>query len=181
MDPTFKRLYYVRYADDFIFGLQGSHKDAVLFLKHLTDWLKSNLHLSLNPSKTHIHQFSSTSIKFLGINIGPLKLDDLPVRRYSTGKRHRVTPRLRMSVDIVELLKRLKTRGFAKFSRPKNIYVGVRYGRMQNLDVIDIIRYFNSVFRGIWNYFSFVDNSPALNKVWWVLHESLAYTLSSKH
>jgi hypothetical protein len=28
MDTNFKRMYYVRYTDDFIIGIQGSHKDA---------------------------------------------------------------------------------------------------------------------------------------------------------
>jgi len=51
---------------------------------------------------------------------------------------------------------------------------------MQNLDVADIIRSFNSVFRGLWNYYSFVDNSSSLQHVWWALHESLAFTLSRK-
>lgn len=181
MDPGFKRIYYVRYADDFVIGLQGSRKDAMLFQKHLTNWLEANLHLSLHPDKTHIRRFTSESTKFLGIIVGPLSLHNLPVRRYCTGKRNRVIPRLRMTFDVVALFKRLKDRGFVKYSRPKQMHVGVAYSRMQNLDTIDIIRYYNTVFRGIWNYFSFVDNAPALNKVWWALHESLAFTLSSKH
>jgi hypothetical protein len=61
------------------------------------------------------------------------------------------------------------------------MHVGKAYGRLQNLDVQDIIRFYNSVFHGIWNYFSFVDNSPSINKVWWALHESLAFTISRKH
>ena len=145
MDSEFKRAYYVRYADDFVIGLQGSHLDANSFVKHLSDWLEANLLLSLHPDKTHIHS--------------------LPVRLYSAGKRNRVTPRLKMTCDLEALFKRLKDRGFVKLSRPKQMHVGVAYGRMQNLDVPDIIRYYNSVFRGLWNYFSFVDNSSSLNKV----------------
>ena len=165
MDSEFKRAYYVRYADDFVIGLQGSHLDANSFVKHLSDWLEANLLLSLHPDKTHIRRFSGESTKFLGITVGPLSLHSLPVRLYSAGKRNRVTPRLKMTCDLEALFKRLKDRGFVKLSRPKQMHVGVAYGRMQNLDVPDIIRYYNSVFRGLWNYFSFVDNSSSLNKV----------------
>lgn len=35
MDPNFKRMYYVRYADDFIIGLQGTHGEVVSILEHL--------------------------------------------------------------------------------------------------------------------------------------------------
>lgn len=37
MQPDFKRIYYVRYADDFVIGLQGSRAEAVSLLKHLSE------------------------------------------------------------------------------------------------------------------------------------------------
>jgi len=85
-----------------------------------------------------------------------------------------------MTIDLNGIFKRLRDRGFVKLSTSKGIYKGIAYCRMQNLDVSDFIRYFNSVFRGLWNYYSFVDNSSSLQHVWWALHESLAFTLSRK-
>lgn len=173
-------MYYVRYADDFIIGLQGTRKETQMLLTDLTQWLEANLKLTLHPKKTFIRHFTSESISFLGVRIGPINLNDRPVRLYSTGVRQRTTPRLPMTLDVKALFKRMKDRGFVKFRPADNRYVGIRYSRIQNLDINDIIRYYNAVFRGIWNYYSFVDNSSALNHVWWALQESLAYTISIK-
>jgi retron-type reverse transcriptase len=71
MDPSFKRIYYVRYADDFIIGIQGSKAEATTIMKSLDDWLQANLKLILHPNKTKICHFRSESTVFLGIRIGP--------------------------------------------------------------------------------------------------------------
>lgn len=86
-----------------------------------------------------------------------------------------------MNFNTNKQFKNLRDRGFVKFCGQKQIYVGIAYSRMQNLDIADIIRYFNSVFRGLWNYFCFVDNSSTLSNVWWALQKSLAYTISAKN
>ena len=180
MDPNFKRMYYVRYADDFIIGIQGNRKDAVVIRNELSNWLTSTLKLELHPDKTFIRHFTTESVIFLGVKVGPNLHRDRPVVLYCHGRRQRITPRLPLTLDVPKLYRKLKERGFVNFSPVKNMYVGIRYTRLQNLDIPDIIRYFNTVFRGLWNYYSFVDNRSALNHVWWSFQESLAFTISSK-
>jgi hypothetical protein len=181
MDENFKRMYYVRYADDFIIGLQGSRKDAQEIVQNLDSWLKTNLKLTLHPDKTFIRHFRSEGTHFLGIDIGPLYTGEKPVTLHNHGKKYRITPRLPMKLNIKKLFKRLFDRGFVKWDRNKQIYVGIAYSRLQNLDIADIIRYYNSVFRGLWNYYCFVDNRSNLHNVWWALQMSLAYTISRKN
>jgi group II intron reverse transcriptase/maturase len=181
MDPNFRRLRYVRYADDFIVGVTGSHADAISVLNKIDMWLKENLKLELHPEKTKVVHLSSESLKYLGVVIGPTESSkDRPVRLTKLGTRRRVQARLSMRVDITDMFRQLKTKGFCFFSHPLGIHKGQAMGAIQNLDIVDIIRYYNSVFRGIWNYFGFANNSSYLAKVWWVLEESLAYTLARK-
>jgi hypothetical protein len=146
MDEGFRRMYYVRYADDFVIGIQGHLSDAKEIITALNTWLQENLKLMLHPDKTNIKHFASESTTFLGIQIGPLCTSENPVKLYSTGKKRRITPRLPITVDTKRILKRLKSRGLVKFDGNK--YKGIAYSRMQNLDIPDIIKYFNSVFRG---------------------------------
>jgi len=183
MDTNFRRLRYVRYADDFIIGVIGSHADAISILNLVNGWLMENLKLELHPDKTSVVRLRSESFKFLGVIIGPTESSDKRTVRPAgdgTSARKRVQARLSMRIDILDMFRRLKAKGFCYFSRSLNIHKGQALGAIQNLDIVDIIRYYNSVFRGIWNYFSFVDNCASLVKVWWVLCESLAYTLARK-
>jgi hypothetical protein len=66
LDANFKRLYYVRYVDDFVVGLIGSRKNAVETCNKIKSFLNMNLKLNLNSDKTVITHFSKNPISFLG-------------------------------------------------------------------------------------------------------------------
>ena len=53
-DPNFKRLEYIRYADDFIVMVSGSRKDAQYIKNNIKDYLKVKCGLELNTDKTII-------------------------------------------------------------------------------------------------------------------------------
>jgi len=61
----FNRLYYIRFADDFMFGFVGSHADAKLIKEDAESFLQKELELSCNMDKSKI-QHSSKAIKYLG-------------------------------------------------------------------------------------------------------------------
>lgn len=67
-DPMFNRMYYVRYADDFLIGFVGSKIEARNIYKAVTNFLKNELHFKCNESKSSITH-GSVSTKFLGTNI----------------------------------------------------------------------------------------------------------------
>ena len=54
MDNSFKRLQYVRYADDFLIGVIGSKMDAVTLKEEIAQYLESSLRLELSMEKTLI-------------------------------------------------------------------------------------------------------------------------------
>lgn len=53
-DPDFRRLEYIRYADDFIILVTGPLKEAEFIRNNVKDFLRSNCGLELNPDKTVI-------------------------------------------------------------------------------------------------------------------------------
>nr|QHD46951.1 hypothetical protein [Anthoceros agrestis] len=64
---TYRRLRYIRYADDFIIGIGGSKADAKEVQKQINDFIKGNLHLEVEKDKlTHL---TSDIIEFLGFVI----------------------------------------------------------------------------------------------------------------
>ena len=68
-DPNFKRLYYIRYVDDFVVGVVGSRKDTVDIKKKVKRYLEENLKLILNDEKSLVTHISKTPISFLGTRI----------------------------------------------------------------------------------------------------------------
>lgn len=71
--------------------------------------------------------------------------------------------RIRISMDLAKVLKKLEANGFIKKrtshdNHDKLEYRGTFKGNLINLDHADIIRYYNSVVRGIFNYYNFADN-----------------------
>ena len=54
MDPNFRRMNYVRYADDFVIGVEGSYNQTKEILEKVKQFVESNLDLKFNPDKTGI-------------------------------------------------------------------------------------------------------------------------------
>lgn len=65
-DPNFKRMLYVRYADDFVVLVIGSHKDALDIRRRIKDVLSNKCGLSLNLEKTEINNIQKEGFNFLG-------------------------------------------------------------------------------------------------------------------
>jgi hypothetical protein len=51
-DPTYRRLRYLRYADNWLTGFAGPKADAEHIKQTMTDWLQTNLNLALSEEKT---------------------------------------------------------------------------------------------------------------------------------
>lgn len=68
MDSNYKRLKYIRYADDFLIGVIGSKDDCVKMKKDFTTFMRDKLKLELSEEKTLITN-AQDSAKFLGYEI----------------------------------------------------------------------------------------------------------------
>ncbi|WP_428893234.1 reverse transcriptase domain-containing protein [Facklamia sp. P13069] len=68
MDESFKRIQYVRYADDFIIGVIGSKSDSVKIKEEISKFIESKLKLELSNEKTLITK-TTDKAKFLGFDI----------------------------------------------------------------------------------------------------------------
>ena len=62
MDDSYKRICYVRYADDFLIGVIGSKEDAEQVKQEVGCFIREKLHLEMSGEKTlitHGHDFAS--------------------------------------------------------------------------------------------------------------------------
>lgn len=185
MDPKFRKLFYVRYADDFIMGVIGTHKEANLILSKVCNFLSEELKLDLSLQKTSIVNFKKKTIHFLGTDIYSISRIEKPMRTvkhrtWETSIKVRVTPRVAMHAPIRKLLARLHANKFLKKNK-FGIYKPTALRRIVNLDHVDILGYYNSVSKGLLNYYSFVDNYSRFGSIvkYFLLH-SCALTLALK-
>ena len=68
-DPEYRRLRYIRYADDFLLGFNGPRKEAEGIKCQLREFLQDNLNLELSEQKTLITNARSEAARFLGYDV----------------------------------------------------------------------------------------------------------------
>lgn len=191
-DDTFTRVHYVRYADDFIIGVEGSYALTKQILDEVRDYLKT-LDLTLNETKTKLTKYTVKPVEFLGYTImGPnLKGIEKPfeiLKEHNSGRliTRRKKIRIRIAMNYERVISRLISNGYIKKRTLKNTpekltLRGTFKGNLINLDHADIIRFYSSIIRGIYNYYNFVTNMNQVAFVIWLITESCCLTLAKKN
>lgn len=175
-NPDCVSIKFVRYADDWIVGIWGPHTTAISLKEKIRILLK-DLKLELSEEKTLITNaraerafFLGTQIKRLTSNIGEVKV--VRGKKIPTGN-------LLMTAPIPKLVEKTIEKGL--LSNKKGRWNPLPMKMFVPLENSDVILRFNSIIRGILNYYSFVDNRQKLSKLSFILKESLRKTLSLKH
>jgi len=147
-DPNYRRLSYVRYADDWIIGIRGSIKEAQNILSEITKFCKE-IGLTINETKSKITNLNEDKAKFLGVYITRSQHTKYRISQNVISRQSR---KLRMEVSLSEIKAKLRKASFLKgeSSNPKFIWY--------HLEHKQIITLYNAVLRGITNYFGFVHN-----------------------
>ncbi len=169
-DPDFRRLWYTRYADDFLLGLIGSKAEAESIRDRLQEYLGTQLRLRLSTEKTLITHARDGKARFLGFEVTTSRCQ---TKLASSGKRSiNGLTALLMPANVV---RSIDTR-YCRRGKPVH--------RMELVNESDytIISRYQSVFRGLYNYYCIATNVPArMDRVRWTLITSLAKTLAHKH
>lgn len=190
-DERYIRIHYIRYADDFIIGVEGGRKLADQILKEVTEFIEG-LGLKFNPEKTRVVDFNKETCSFLGYTLrGPYKKGSsrgLEVYKEPNSLRlalRRKKERMSVYMDMKKIISKLEANGFIRKrlkpgTRDTYMYRGKYVGSLINLDHADILRRYSSVIRGIYNYFQFCNNTRNLSRIIWLLTESCGLTLARK-
>lgn len=178
-DGGYIRIKYLRYADDWVIGVNGPKEVAEEIRSRVSDFMRTNLGLTLNMEKTHIRHAKTEEAFFLGTRIrgGDESSRVRKVKRNGKTFTKRTagwTPK--MLAPHAKLVKRLASKGFCDEEGnplPKKDW--------SVLDDDQIIQNYNARLRGLLNYYAFVDNYHKMQWVQYVLQHSAAKTLALKH
>jgi group II intron reverse transcriptase/maturase len=168
MDPGYRRLRYIRYADDHLLGFAGPKAEAEQIKAELARFLREELALELNQEKTLITHARSQRARFLGYEItvqhGDTRLTQ--GRRAVNGK-----VALRVPEDVIKA----KCAPYRQRGKPWH------RTRLQNLDDYDIVRIYGAEYRGTVNYYLLARDVWRLRTLRWHAETSMLKTLAAKH
>ena len=182
MDTDYKRLKYVRYADDFLIGITGSKQDAINTKEDIKKFLNEKLALELSDEKTLITH-SEKAAKFLGYEIDVRKSNS--TKRSVNGTLRRVFNkkiRLMIGKDMVKN-KLLEHRALEiKVHNGKEQWKPKSRASLVCNDDLEILDKFNKEIRGLRNYFSMATNCSALmSKFGYIMQYSMYKTFAHKY
>lgn len=172
-DPNFRRLHYIRYADDFLLGFTGSKAEAEQIKAEIGAFLREKLGLEMSASKTLITHARTEHAKFLGYAVSVYHADDkLSLRANTKTVTRSVNSVIRLGIPyglVDELCKRYMRNG-------KPIHEA---GMLFQSDA-DIIDAYQKRFRGVAEYYKFAVDRHHLGKLKYIMEQSLVSTLAGK-
>ena len=181
MDESYRRLKYIRYADDFILGVIGSKEEAQRIKEDIKSFLSASLALELSEEKTLITH-TGKSAKFLGYEITVTR--DNHQRRDVRGcLRRTYGKRVRLNVSMATLRDKLleygameiKLRNGKEIWKPK-----CRSGLIFN-DDLEILDRYNRETVGFCNYYLIANNCVVLHNFRYIMEYSMYKTFAGKY
>jgi group II intron reverse transcriptase/maturase len=172
-DPEYRRLRYVRYADDFLLGYAGPRAEAEEIKRRIGEYLRDHLKLELSEEKTLLTHGQTGTANFLGYDITVTRADHHRVLRTDLGRKVRgVNGRIALRVPM----RVIHEKRHAYMERGQPIH---RTERL-NDDVFSIVAGFESEFRGVVEYYKLALNIHRFRWLKWTMETSLVKTLASK-
>jgi len=168
-DPNYRRLRYVRYADDWVLGFSGPKSEAEEIKRELRDFLHETLKLELSEEKTLITHARTEAAKFLGYHLVSQHADDKLDHRGQRQVNEMVA--LRVPKEVIEQ----KCTLYMQRGKPAQ-----RAAMLHDSDY-SIVSKYQSEYRGIVQYYLLAQNVGWFNTLHWVAETSLLKTLAGKH
>ena len=168
-DPVYRRLRYVRYADDFLLGFAGPLTEAKEIKERIATFLGTELKLTLSAEKTLITHASSSRARFLGYEIEVMESQT----RFDHRRTRVVNGKVGMYIpeDVIQAKRKRYMRDGKPTHRPE----------LLNDSEYDTIFRYQGEYQGLVNYYAMAQNLGKLGYVRWAMEISLLKTLAYKN
>lgn len=173
-DPHYRRLQYIRYADDFILSFIGTKPEAEAIKAAIGTFLKEKLHLELSPTKTLITHARTEYARFVGYALSVYNADDkLSPREGTTTKIRSQSGHIRLGIPfgtVDNLITRYMEKG----------KVAHENALLKFADAT-IVNIYQQRFRGLAEYYKYTTDRRRLQKLKYYMEIALTKTLACKH
>ena len=181
MDANYRRIQYVRYADDFLIGVIGSKSECQAIKADIKEFMIEQLGLELSDEKTLITN-AKDKAKFLGYEIfvrskAFMHKDSRGVmKRFGNG-----SVLLHVSMDTAKA--KLLEYGALRIAKEGNqdIWKPKPRGFMIGNKVEDIVAQYNTEIRGFYNYYAIANNISTIgHSIGYIMEYSIYKTIAQK-
>ncbi|KAA6310139.1 hypothetical protein EZS27_038505, partial [termite gut metagenome] len=181
MDAEYRRMQYVRYADDFLIGIIGSKTECIKIKVDIAKFMAEKLRLELSEEKTLITN-AHDKAKFLGYEIFVRncnfrhKDSKGVMKRFGKG-----SVILHVSMDTAK--NKLLEYDAVRMSqeRRKTVWKPKPRSYMIGNKVEDIVAQYNTEIRGFYNYYAIANNIFSIgNSFGYIMEYSLYKTIAQK-
>jgi group II intron reverse transcriptase/maturase len=167
VDPEYRRLKYVRYADDWLLGMTGPREEAEQVKQAVKSYLQEKLRLTLSDEKTLITHARTQSARFLGYHIRVSQNDTCQTKKIRRVNRH---IEMRIPPDILNE----KCQKYQKLGKP------IHRKELINNTEYSIIAQYQAEYRGLVEYYQLANDIHRFSRLKWVMQRSLVKTLAAK-
>ena len=179
VDSEYRRLRYVRYADDFIIGVIGTRKEAESIMLQVKEYINNILLLEVSEEKTCIAD-ANDGVRFLGYDIKTYTSAKTTKIAWGKGtcNRRTISEKMQLHIPSEKMFQYASKNGYGDMAifRPKS-----RPALLRRSDV-EILMTYNAEMRGLANYYSLAQGyKTALQRVIGLAQWSFFATLSHKH
>lgn len=181
MDENYRRLRYVRYADDFLVGVIGSKEESEKIKTDIAAFMHERLKLELSAEKTLITH-AQEDAKFLGFHITVRSLNVRKRNRKGSLKRD-FKGKVMLKLSSEKVKEKLQSLGVVRFTQKdgKLVWKPKIRTALIGMDADRMVAKYNLEIRGFYNYYCIANNvSATCTDFGYIMKYSLYKTLARK-
>jgi group II intron reverse transcriptase/maturase len=172
-DPDYRRLRYVRYADDFLLGFTGPRTEAEEIKRQIGEFLHEHLKLELSEEKTLITHGRTNAASYLGYEVTVMHDDSRRSQRIGAKTpRRAITGNIGLKIPLTVV--RENCRAYMTGDKP------IHRPEQLNNEAFTIVAMYEAKYRGIADYYRMAYNLHRLTRLKWTMETSLTKTLAHK-
>jgi group II intron reverse transcriptase/maturase len=177
---TDKKIKYIRYADDFIIGVNGSREDSEEIKRKLTEFIGQILKMELSAEKTLITH-SNEYARFLSYDIRVRR--DAQVKKVGKMKhpKRTLSNKVELAVPFSDKIHKFIFSKQVAIQKQDGTLFPVYRRDLLHLSNLETVSSYNAELRGICNYYSLASNFARFNYFSYLMEYSCLKTLAAKH
>ena len=175
---TDKKIKYVRYADDFLLGVNGSKEECQVIKQQIKEFMANKLHMELSEEKTVITH-SNDYARFLGYDISIRRCAKVKATKDRKLPMRTLNNKTELVVPLKDKIERFLFRE-GVIQQENGMIEPVKRKSLIRLTPLEIVETYNSELRGLCNFYCIASNYTKLTYFAYLMEYSCLKTLAAK-